>query len=75
MEWSNKIAKFAVTSRRPAFVRWAEEAEAKQVCERAGLDHAYNRPGIGNERSRGVGERGSLLRRLRGLLGNQIARI
>jgi hypothetical protein len=27
-----------VTSRKPAFLRWAEEAEAKQVCLWAGLE-------------------------------------
>jgi hypothetical protein len=62
-----------VTSRKPTFVRWAEEAEAKQVCEWAGLEQACDRPDT--ERSRGSGERPSFLRRLRGMFGSQTAQI
>jgi len=64
-----------VTSRKPPFVRWAEEAEAKQVCEWAELEQACDRPDIDTERSRGAGERSSFLRRLRGIFGNQAAQI
>ena len=64
-----------MTNRKPTFVRWAEEAEAKQVCEWAGLEQACDRPDIETERSRGSGERPSFLRRLRGFFGSQIAQI
>lgn len=64
-----------MTSRKPTFVRWAEEAEAKQVCEWAELEQACNGPDIGTERSRGEGERSSFLRRLRGIFVNQTAQI
>lgn len=66
---------FAVTNRKPTFVRWAEEAEAKQVCEWAGFEQACDRLDIDTERSRGSGERPSFLRRLRGLFESQIAQI
>jgi len=33
-----------VTSRKPAFLRWAEEAEAKQVCLWAGLEREREAP-------------------------------
>jgi len=64
-----------VTSRKPTFVRWAEEAEAKQICEWAELEQACDRPDTDTERSRASGERASFLRRLRGLFGNQTAQI
>jgi hypothetical protein len=72
---SNNFGEFAVTSRKPAFLRWAEEAEAKQVCERAELERACDGPGIDTERPRGSCDRQSLLRRLRGLFGSQVAAI
>ena len=62
-----------MTSRKPTFVRWAEEAEAKQVCEWAGLEH--DRSDVDTERSRGSGERLAFLRRLRGMFGSQTAQI
>jgi hypothetical protein len=64
-----------VTSRKATFVRWAEEAEAKQVCEWAGLEGAFDRSDTDTERSRGSGERLSFLRRLRSLFGSHIAQI
>ena len=70
IEWSNSVGEFAVISRKPAFVRWAEEAEAKQVCERAELERAYDRQDIDTERSRGSCDRQSFLRWLRGLFGS-----
>jgi hypothetical protein len=69
------LREFTVTSRKPTFVRWAEEAEAKQVCEWAGLEQACDQPDIDHERSRGSGERLSFLRRLRGIFGSQTAQI
>jgi hypothetical protein len=75
VERSYNFGEFAVTSRKPTFVRWAEEAEAKQVFEWAGLEQARDRPDIDIERSRESGERPSFLRRLRGLFGSQIAQI
>jgi hypothetical protein len=64
-----------VTSRKPAFLRWAEEAEAKEVCLLAGLEREAPRA----EASRDVhvpppscsSPRVSLLNRLRGLFGSQ----
>jgi hypothetical protein len=38
IEWFRHFEEFAVITRKPIFVRWAEEAEAKQVCLRAGLE-------------------------------------
>jgi hypothetical protein len=73
--WFHNLGEFAVTSRKPTFVRWAEEAEAKQVCEWAGLEQACDRPDIDAERSRGSGERLPFLRRLRGMFGSQTAQI
>ena len=64
-----------MTSRKPAFVRWAEEAEAKQVCEWAELDHASNPPEANTERSRVSDDRPSFLRLLRELFGAQITQI
>ena len=64
-----------MTSRKPTFVRWAEEAEAKQVCEWAGLEQACDRPDIDTERSRGSREQLSFLRRLRGMFGSHVAQI
>ena len=64
-----------MTSRKPTFVRWAEEAEAKQICEWAELEQACDRPDTDTERSRASGERASFLRRLRGLFGSQIVQI
>jgi hypothetical protein len=32
IEWFRHFGEFAVSTRKPIFVRWAEEAEAKQVC-------------------------------------------
>ena len=64
-----------MTSRKPAFLRWLVEAEAKQVCEWAGLAQAYDRASFDTERSRGAAERPSLLRRLRGWFGNRSVQI
>ena len=64
-----------MTSRKPTFLRWLEEAEAKQVCEWAGLEQTGGRPDIDTEQLRGRDERASLLRRLRGLFGNQTVQI
>jgi len=64
-----------VTSRKPAFVRWLEEAEAKQVCEWAGLAHACDRAPFDTELTRRSGERPSVLRRLRGWFGNRSVQI
>jgi hypothetical protein len=75
IEWSNSVGEFAVISRKPAFVRWAEEAEAKQVCERAEIERACDRPDINTERPRGSCDRQSLLGRLRGLFGSRVAEI
>jgi hypothetical protein len=75
IEWCNYFREFAVTSRKPTFVRWAEEAEAKQVCEWAGLEGAFDRSDTDPERSRGSGERLSFLRRLCSLFGSQVAEI
>ena len=75
IEWFYHVGEIAVTNRKPTFVRWAEEAEAKQVCEWAGLEQACDRPDIETERSRGPGDRPSFLRRLRGLFGSQIEQI
>jgi hypothetical protein len=69
------LREFAVTSRKPTFVRWAEEAEAKQVCEWAGLERACDPPDVDTERSHGSRERPPFLRRLRGLFGSQTAQI
>ena len=75
IEWFYHVGEIAVTSRKPTFVRWAEEAEAKHVCEWAELEQASDQPDIDTERSRGPGERLSFLRRLRGLFGSQTAQI
>jgi len=64
-----------VTSRKPAFLRWLEEAEAKQVCEWAGLAHACDPAPFDTGRPRASDERPSLLRRLRGLFGNRSVQI
>ena len=64
-----------MTSRKPIFLRWLEEAEAKQVCEWAGLEHACDREDIDPEQSRGSSERPSFLRRLRGMFGSHDAQI
>lgn len=74
-EQSYSIREFAVTSRKPRFLRWLEEAEAKQVCEWAGLEQARDRSCIDTERLRDWTERPSLLSRLRGFLGNQTVQI
>jgi hypothetical protein len=73
----HSFGEFTVTNRKPAFLRWLEEAEAKQVCEWADLAHACDRPPFNAARSGVSGERPSLLRRVRGWFGNhsvQIAR-
>ena len=64
-----------MTSRKPTFLRWLEEAEAKQLCEWAELERAFERADIDIERSRGPDDRLSFLRRLRGLFGGQITQI
>jgi len=71
----HNLGEFAVTSRKPTFVRWAEEAEAKQVCEWAELEQACDPPDVDTERSYGSRERPPFLRRLRGLFGGQTAQI
>jgi hypothetical protein len=38
IEWFRHFGEFAVSTHKPIFVRWAEEAEAKQVCLWAGLE-------------------------------------
>jgi hypothetical protein len=73
IEQSNNVEEFAVTSRRPTFIRWAEEAEAKHICEWAEFDQTRDRPDIDTERSPASGERPSFLRRLRGLFASQVA--
>jgi hypothetical protein len=73
VEQSNNVEEFVVTSRRRTFVRWAEEAEAKRICEWAEFDQTRDRPDIDTERSPASGERPSLLRRLRGLFASQVA--
>ena len=73
--WSYNFGEFAVTSRKPPFLRWLEEAEAKRMCEWAGLEHACNRRDIAAKRSLEQSVRSSLLRRLRGLFGNQTVQI
>jgi hypothetical protein len=75
IEKSYNFGEFAVTSRKPIFLRWLEEAEAKQVCEWAGLEQAGVWPDIDAERLRRSDERPSFLRRLRVLFGNQTAQI
>ena len=69
------IREFAVTRRKPTFLRWLEEAEAKQVREWAGLEQTCDRPDIDIEQLRGRSEGDSLFRRLRGLFGNQTVQI
>jgi len=64
-----------VTSRKPIFLRWLEEAEAKQVCEWAELDRACDQADVCPELPPSSGIRPFLLRRLRGLFGNQTAQI
>jgi hypothetical protein len=64
-----------VTSRKPTLLRWAEEAEAKQVCEWAGFEHASDRVKVGVAPLPSSADRPSLLRRLRGLFGSQTAQI
>jgi hypothetical protein len=66
-----------VTSRKPAFVRWAEEAEAKQVLGWAGVEQATEQSNVCVMPLRRPRKPRSLLRRLRRLLANdtlQIAR-
>ena len=75
IEWFCNVGEFAVTSRKPTFLRWLEEAEAKQVCEWAGLDRACDGVEVCPELPRNSGIRPFLLRRLRGLFGNQSAQI
>jgi hypothetical protein len=72
IEWFTHVGEVAVTSRKPAFLRWAEEAEAKQVFLWAGLESdapreearsdPYPAPPADSRRS------ALLLRRLRSLL-------
>jgi hypothetical protein len=61
-----------VTSRKPAFLRWAEEAEAKQVLLWAGLDseapREEARPDTYPAPSADSRRWAILLRRLRGLV-------
>lgn len=64
-----------MTSRKPTLLRWAEEAEAKQVCEWAGFEHASDRVKVGAPPSPSSSDRPSLLRRLRGLFGSQTVQI
>ena len=75
IEQSYNAGEFTVTSRKPTFLRWLEEAEAKQVCEWAGLEQVCDRPDPDAEQSCGSGSRPSFLRRLRGMFGNQTAQI
>jgi hypothetical protein len=75
IEWFYRVGEIAVTSRKPTFVRWAEEAEAKQVCEWAGLEQVCDRSDVDTEQSHGSRERLPFLRRLRGLFGSQTAQI
>ena len=64
-----------MTSRKPTFLRWLEEAEAKQVCEWAELERARDRAEVCPELPRSSRIQPFLLRRLRGLFGNQTAQI
>ena len=61
-----------MTSRKPTFVRWAEEAEAKHVFEWAELDQTCDPLDIDAEPSSASDERPSFLRRLRGLFVSQV---
>jgi hypothetical protein len=72
IEWFRHFGKFAVSTRKPIFVRWAEEAEAKQVYLWAGLERDASRA---QAQSSGHGRLpppsrawASLLRRVRNLL-------
>jgi hypothetical protein len=72
IEWFRQFGEFAVSTRKPIFVRWAEEAEAKQVCLQAGLERDASRSQAQSS-SHPLLPAGSrawalLLRRLRGLL-------
>jgi len=72
IEWFRHFGEFAVSIRKPIFVRWAEEAEAKQVCLRAGIERDASRTQAQSS-SHGLLPRcsrawASLLRRLRSLL-------
>jgi hypothetical protein len=58
-----------VNRRKPAMLRWMEEAEAKQVCARAGLE--CRRPEHGAEASRGFRLCLLLLHLLRGLFASR----
>ena len=71
----HNLGEFAVTSRKPTFVRWAEEAEAKQVCEWAELEQACDPPDVDTARSHGSRERPPFLRRLRGMFGSQTVQL
>ena len=71
----HNLGEFAVTSRKPTFVRWAEEAEAKQVCEWAELEQACDPPDVDTARSHGSRVRPPFLRRLRGMFGSQTVQI
>jgi hypothetical protein len=71
IERFDDVRVFAVRSRKPTFVRWAEEAEAKQVLERAGLEQICDRRDIDPERSLEPGQRLLFLRRLYGLFSRQ----
>ena len=71
IEWFRHFGEFAVSTRKPIFVRWAEEAEAKQVWLLAGFarDASRTQP---QSSSHGLLPRcwrawASLLRRLRSL--------
>ena len=75
IEEVSRRGEFAVTSHKPTFFRWLEEAEAKQVCEWAAIEQACDRPDVDAEPSRRPAERPSFLRRLRGIFGNQAVQI
>ena len=64
-----------MTSRKPTFLRWVEEAEAKQVCEWAELEDARDHAEVCPELPPSSRIRPFLLRRLRGLFGNQTVQI
>ena len=74
IEWFYHVGEITVTSRKPTFVRWAEEAEAKQVCDWAELEQACDPPDVDTARSHGSRVR-PFLRRLRGMFGSQTVQI
>ena len=75
IEWFCYVGEFAVTSRKPTFLRWLEEAEAKQVCEWAEIEGACDQAEVCPELAPSSRIGPFFLRRLRGLFGNQTVQI